>query len=41
MVKTLAINRSAIQRHSANLKAAGRLRRVGPDKGGRWEVLGG
>ena len=41
MVKTLAINRSAIQRHIANLKAAGRLRRVGPDKGGRWEVLGG
>ena len=41
MVKILAINRSAIQRHIANLKAAGRLRRVGPDKGGRWEVLGG
>ena len=23
------------------LKATGRLRRVGPDKGGRWEVIGG
>ena len=39
MVKALAINRSAIQRHIANLKAAGRLRRVGPDKGGHWEVI--
>ena len=40
MVKALGINRSAVQKHIARLKAAGRLRRVGPDRGGYWEVLG-
>ena len=35
----LGINRSAIQKHLAKLKASGRLRRVGPDKGGHWEVV--
>ena len=40
MVAALGITRSTIQKHVANLKAAGRLRRVGPDKGGRWEVAG-
>ena len=39
MAKALRISRQALQKHIANLKAAGRLRRVGPDKGGRWEVL--
>jgi len=39
MVSTLQITRSTIQKHIANLKAAGRLRRIGPDKGGHWEVL--
>ena len=38
MVRVLGITRSTIQKHIANLKAAGRLRRVGPDKGGHWEV---
>jgi predicted HTH transcriptional regulator len=27
------------QRHFAALKNAGKIRRVGPDKGGRWEVI--
>lgn len=27
-----------IERASANLVQAGKLRRIGPDKGGRWEV---
>ena len=27
-----------VQRHIVNLKKAGRLRRVGPDKGGHWAV---
>ncbi len=40
MVRVLGITRSTIQKHIANLKAAGRLRRVGPDKGGHWEVMG-
>ena len=38
MAEELGINRSAIQRHISNLKNAGKLRRVGPDKGGHWEV---
>ena len=37
--ESLAINRSALQKHIAKMKAASRLRRVGPDKGGRWEVV--
>ncbi len=40
MVEALGITRSTIQKHIVNLKAAGRLRRVGPDKGGHWEVIG-
>ena len=40
MVNALMVTRSTIQKHLANLKSAGRLRRVGPDKGGHWEVLG-
>ena len=32
-------SRSAVQKHIANLKKAGRLRRVGPDKGGHWEIV--
>ncbi|MFA5141246.1 MAG: ATP-binding protein [Elusimicrobiota bacterium] len=36
--ESLAINPSAVQRHIHNLKAWGLLRRVGPDKGGHWEV---
>ena len=39
MSAALGISRQAIQKHIANLKAAGRLRRIGPDKGGRWDVL--
>ena len=38
MVAALGITRSTIQKHIVNLKAAGRLRRIGPDKGGHWEV---
>ena len=39
MVATLGISRSAIQKHIARLKDAQLLRRIGPDKGGRWEVV--
>ena len=28
----------AVEKHIAALKTAGRLRRIGPAKGGRWEV---
>ena len=39
MVNALMVTRSTIQKHLANLKSAGRIRRVGPDKGGHWEVI--
>ena len=39
MVAALGISRSAIQKHIERLKDAQRLRRVGPDKGGYWEVI--
>ena len=39
MSNALGISRQAIQKHLSNLKKAGRLRRVGPDKGGHWEVV--
>jgi len=41
MVAALGISRSAIQKHVAHLKDAQLLRRIGPDKGGSWEVVGG
>lgn len=39
MVSALGISRQAIQKHLAKLKEAGRLRRIGPDRGGHWEVV--
>ena len=30
---------SGVEKNIRELKAAGRLRRVGPDKGGHWEVV--
>ena len=38
IAKTLGISRQAVQKHLANLKLSGRLQRIGPDKGGHWEV---
>ena len=38
IAKTLGISRQAVQKHLANLKLADRLQRIGPDKGGHWEV---
>ena len=39
MSNALGISRQAVQKHLSNLKKSGRLRRVGPDKGGHWEAL--
>ena len=39
MVTELGISRSAIQKQILRLKDAQLLRRVGPDKGGHWEVV--
>lgn len=34
----IGITPKAVEKHLACLKAEGRLRRVGPDKGGHWTV---
>ncbi|MBR0265288.1 MAG: Fic family protein [Prevotella sp.] len=39
MAATLGINRSAVSKHLKKLQADGIIRRVGPDKGGHWEVI--
>lgn len=40
LAKELNINTSAIQKHLMKLKEAGYIKRIGPDFGGHWEVLG-
>ncbi len=37
--KLLGINPSAIQKHIEKLKAKHIIKRIGPDKGGHWEVI--
>ena len=41
LAEKFGVSRSAIKKQIRNLRNAGRLRRVGPDKGGHWEVLEG
>ncbi|MCC6627500.1 MAG: winged helix-turn-helix transcriptional regulator, partial [Chloroflexi bacterium] len=38
MARRLAISQRAVEKQVSRLRAAGRLRRVGPDRGGQWEV---
>ncbi|MDE2703424.1 MAG: winged helix-turn-helix domain-containing protein, partial [Gemmatimonadota bacterium] len=33
------ITENGVKYHLAKLKSAGKIRRVGPDRGGHWEVL--
>jgi len=35
----LGINESAVQKRLDSLRKKGILRRVGPDRGGHWEIL--
>ena len=35
----IGITEKAVEKHLSNLKAEGRLKRNGPDKGGEWVVL--
>jgi len=35
----IGISSRAVEKHLSNLRKTGRLRRIGPDKGGHWEVL--
>ena len=40
LATALGVSRQAIQKHLTGLKKSGLLRRIGPDKGGHWEVVG-
>ena len=37
----IGISTRAVEKHLSNLKAKGLLSRIGPDKGGHWEVAEG
>ena len=37
--REIGISSRAIEMHLSNLKKIGKIKRVGPDKGGSWEVL--
>ena len=39
MANLLGINRSVVARHIKTLQEKGIIRRVGPDKGGHWEIV--
>ena len=39
LVEALHLSVKTIEKHIKNLKAEGLLRRVGPDKGGHWEII--
>lgn len=40
LAKATKLTPDGIKWHIAKLKAQGRIRRIGPDRGGRWEVVG-
>ena len=39
IAQSIGISSRVVERHIATLKAEGRIKRVGPDKGGVWRVL--
>ena len=39
LAEQIGISRRAVAKHIAALQASGALRRIGPDKGGHWEVV--
>ena len=39
LAERIGISAKAVEKHLANLKADGILKRIGPDKGGYWEVI--
>ena len=41
LISETGLSVSGVEKNIRELKAAGRLRRVGPDKGGNWEVVEG
>ncbi|HII15693.1 MAG TPA: winged helix-turn-helix transcriptional regulator, partial [Nanoarchaeota archaeon] len=40
LAKTIGITEEGIKFHLNQMKKAGVIRRIGPDKGGHWEVVG-
>ena len=39
LAERIGISAKAVEKHLSNLKADGILKRIGPDKGGHWEVV--
>ena len=39
LAELVGVSPKAIEKHLAKLKAEGLLVRIGPDKGGHWEVI--
>ena len=39
LAERIGISRRAITKQIKNLRETGKLKRIGPDKGGHWEVL--
>ena len=39
LAERIGISAKAVEKHLANLKADGILKRIGPDKGGHWEII--
>lgn len=39
LAEAIGISPKAVERHLASLKKEGLIIRVGPDKGGHWEVV--
>ena len=39
MAESLGINRSAVSKHLKKMQENGIIKRVGPDKGGHWEII--
>ena len=39
IAKIIGISRRAVEKHIANLKKVGKLKRIGPAKGGYWEMV--
>jgi len=40
LAQEVGISAKGVEKQLANLKREGLLRRIGPDKGGHWEVVG-
>lgn len=41
MAEAIGLSIASVRKVLDKLRVSGRIRRVGPDKGGHWEVLGG